>query len=338
MLSRRGFSMALGATAMAGAGMLSPVLLDATPAHAAEALPTQSLEALRDRARALGVRRAGARSTQDAAFDVWTQQREELLDLMDGAKDLASRSMDTQERARGRQLETDAGEALARLNAIEAQTPKQAADQLFNGQTLRESFKWSEALALSFHERWNACVVNDARRGEIERVVERITGEARRTAYERIEAEVGTPWYFVAVIHNLEGSLNMTRHLHNGDPLSARTVQVPKGRPLVWNPPNDWASSAIDALARFRTQDWRQRGWTIESMLWGLERFNGLGYRNRGVPSPYLWSYTNQYSKGKYVADGKFDPEAISRQCGAAAVLKALVETGAVPSLPSMFA
>lgn len=46
--------------------------------------------------------------------------------------------------------------------------------------------------------------------------------------------------------------------------------------------------------------------------------------------SPYLWSYSNHYSKGKYVRDRVFDPEAVSDQCGAAVLLKALQERGAV--------
>jgi lysozyme family protein len=337
MLNRRQLGLVAGSALLAGSASLLPFLAGGARARDIDGLSDREIEQLRQRAGSLGIARAGARSSEDATFDLYTRQREELLDLMDGAGEAAGRSLDAGERAATRQLETDAGAALARLNAIESQTPKQEADRLFNSRRLRESFKWSDGLAMSFRDRWQACQVTDARRGEITRVIERITGEARRSAYQRIEAEVGTPWYFVAVIHNLEGSLNMTRHLHNGDPLGARTVQVPAGRPKVWNPPNDWASSAIDALSRFRTDDWRRRGWTIESMLWGLERFNGLGYRNRGIPSPYLWSYTNQYTKGKYVADGSFDPEAVSRQCGAASVLKVMIETGRLPAPPSMF-
>jgi lysozyme family protein len=46
--------------------------------------------------------------------------------------------------------------------------------------------------------------------------------------------------------------------------------------------------------------------------------------RRRGVPTPYLWSYSNLYENGKFVADGRFDPEAVSKQCGAAPMLKAV--------------
>jgi lysozyme family protein len=43
-----------------------------------------------------------------------------------------------------------------------------------------------------------------------------------------------------------------------------------------------------------------------------------------------LWSFSNHYTKGKYVSDGKFDPEAVSQQVGSALVLKRLVDRGAV--------
>jgi lysozyme family protein len=54
-----------------------------------------------------------------------------------------------------------------------------------------------------------------------------------------------------------------------------------------------------------------------------------MGYRRRGVPSPYLWSFSNLYTKGKFVADGHFDANAVSAQCGAAVMLKALQGQGA---------
>ena len=50
-----------------------------------------------------------------------------------------------------------------------------------------------------------------------------------------------------------------------------------------------------------------------------------MGYRKRSVATPYLWSFTNHYDKGKFVADGKYDAEAISKQVGAAILLKELM-------------
>lgn len=119
-----------------------------------------------------------------------------------------------------------------------------------------------------------------------------------------------------------------TGHLHNGDPLSARTVQVPPGRPQVWNPPNDWNSSAVDAITGAGHAG--QSDWSLARTLYRFEAYNGFGYHSRGIFSPYLWSFSNHYTKGKYVADGTYTPTAVSRQCGAAVMLRTLVDNGDV--------
>jgi lysozyme family protein len=148
-----------------------------------------------------------------------------------------------------------------------------------------------------------------------------------RDRYARVEAQTGVPWFFVAVTHGLEASFNFRAHLHNGDfPLTARTRQVPAGRPSVWLPPSDWESSAKDALRLLGYTG--QKDWSLERTLYRLEAYNGLGYRSLGVPTPYLWSFSNHYERGKYVADGKFSSTAKSQQCGAAVLLKLLQDGG----------
>jgi hypothetical protein len=68
--------------------------------------------------------------------------------------------------------------------------------------------------------------------------------------------------------------------------------------------------------------------WSIPGLCYVLEGYNGWGYRlhHPTVPSPYLWSYTTAYTRGKYVSDGHFDPQAVSKQPGAMALLKFLIE------------
>ena len=56
-----------------------------------------------------------------------------------------------------------------------------------------------------------------------------------------------------------------------------------------------------------------------------LEEYNGLGYASRGVPSPYVWSGTDQYRSGKYVRDGVYDPNAVDSQLGCAGLLMAMM-------------
>jgi lysozyme family protein len=144
-----------------------------------------------------------------------------------------------------------------------------------------------------------------------------------RPRYERVGKRLGIPWYFVAATHGLEASFNFRAHLHNGDfPLTQRTRQVPAGRPSPWLPPSDWESSALDALRLLGFAG--QSDWSLPRCLYRLEAYNGFGYRKAGRASPYLWSFSTLYSRGKFVADGKFDPNARSKQCGAAVMLKLL--------------
>ena len=145
--------------------------------------------------------------------------------------------------------------------------------------------------------------------------------------YQSVGEQTGVPWYFIAVTHGLEASFNFRAHLHNGDfPLSSRTRQVPAGRPTKWLPPSDWESSAKDALRLLGFTG--QKDWSLTRTLYRLEAYNGFGYRGYGVPTPYLWSFSNHYDRGKYVADGKFSFSARSQQCGAAVMLKMLADAG----------
>ena len=148
-----------------------------------------------------------------------------------------------------------------------------------------------------------------------------------KARYQTIEGLTDVPWYIVAVIHSLESSQRFNKHLHNGDPLTARTVQVPAGRPVVGNPPFTFEESAIDALV-FERFD-RVEDWTLPGALFRLESFNGFGSRARGINTPYLWSFSTHYTKGKFVADGVFDPNAVSSQCGAAVLLRRMIDNQA---------
>ncbi len=150
-----------------------------------------------------------------------------------------------------------------------------------------------------------------------------------RDRYEKVGRATSVPWYFIAATHALESSFNFKAHLHNGDyPLSARTRQVPAGRPRNWLPPSDWESSARDALNLMGFTG--HNDWSLERTLYRLEAYNGLGYRSYGVPTPYLWSFSNHYERGKYVSDGRWNPRAKSQQCGAAVMMKLLEQAGAI--------
>ena len=169
---------------------------------------------------------------------------------------------------------------------------------------------------------FNTCVIDNNRFAEIDAVISKML--ANKSTYDDVADKLKIPWYFIAIIHCMEGSLSFKKHLHNGDSLEAKTIQVPKGRPLAGQPPFSWEDSAVDALTMegFLVNT----DWSITGMLYLFEKYNGMGYRKRGIHSPYLWSFSNHYTSGKFTVDGSFDPNAISKQVGAAVLLRRMSE------------
>jgi lysozyme family protein len=186
----------------------------------------------------------------------------------------------------------------------------------------------NSALRAEYERLFAGCKVRQQRIEDADRIIDRLV--AARARYEALETTLGTPWYFVAVIHSLESGQRFDRHLHNGDPLTARTVHEPPGRPPRGRPPFTWEASAHDALKMKRLDEWRD--WSVGGTLYNLEAYNGWGYRqdHPEVLSPYLWSFSRHYVKGKYVADRVFDPDAVSQQCGAAVLLRRMVDRGLI--------
>lgn len=182
---------------------------------------------------------------------------------------------------------------------------------------------------------FQTAIIRPERQAEVSAICKRIA--AGKLRYEAVSASLGNgiPWWFIGITHFMEagGKKNpFLYHLHCGDPLTGRTVNVPKGRPKA-NPgggavppskdnPYTWEESALDALQLMGYD--KASDWSIPGCLDKFEKFNGMGYRKRGIPSPYLWSYTQHYAKGKFVIDRKFDPNAVSKQPGCAALMKGL--------------
>jgi lysozyme family protein len=148
---------------------------------------------------------------------------------------------------------------------------------------------------------------------------------ANRARYEAVSKATGVPWDVIGVIHYRESSGDFAGVLHNGEKIigkGKKTTLVPKGR----GPFTTWEEAALDALNVCPPYAAKNKDWSIAGTLDILERYNGLGYRNKGLPSPYLWAGTDQYVKGKYVADGKFDPNHVDQQLGVAPILLKLRE------------
>lgn len=170
-------------------------------------------------------------------------------------------------------------------------------------------------------DRWNASEVRPEKVHYVQALASQI--ERSRYRYETVSAATGVPWRVVACIHNMEGSLDFRTNLANGDPLTSKTRHVPRGRP-PGNPPFTWEEAAVDAL---RLDHMDSKSWVdIPHRLNNIELYNGSGYQkyHPRVPTPYLWSWTNLYKRGKYVADGKWSDTAVSDQCGVVPIFKLL--------------
>ncbi len=188
---------------------------------------------------------------------------------------------------------------------------------------------FSPQLQAEYLRLFDTCVINPDKLPEINSIVNKIVIGKER--YEKVAKKMNIPWHFIGITHSLEGGSNFKTHLHNGDPLTARTVQVPKGRPKTGNPPFEWEFSAEDALTIEGLGEWKD--WSIPGILYKLEAYNGYAYHKPGINinSPYLWSYSNHYKMGKFIKDHVYSATAVSKQCGAAILLRRLTETQAAP-------
>ena len=165
--------------------------------------------------------------------------------------------------------------------------------------------------------RWNAAKLT--RGPEFLPVAKRLV--AAKVRYQAVESVTGVPWPFIAVTHQRESSQNWSRSLAQGDPWDKVSTHVPAGR----GPFGSWEAAATDALVNCGPYAARNKDWSIGGLLTLLERYNGVGYVNRGLPSPYLWSGTDQYKSGKYVRDGVFDPNEVDKQLGCAGLIMAMM-------------
>lgn len=184
--------------------------------------------------------------------------------------------------------------------------------------------EFTPQLKADYTKLWSTMVISPVGQSLIKGKVAMLV--ANKIRYQAMEKLTGVPWYLIATIHMMEGGGSFAKHLYNGDPLTARTVQVPAGQPKTGTPPFTWEESAHGALS-FKGLD-KVTDWSIERCLYVLESYNGWGYRNNHpqVKSPYLWSFTNQYKAGKFIADHVFSATAVSKQMGAACYLKSLYE------------
>lgn len=172
------------------------------------------------------------------------------------------------------------------------------------------------ALKARNDQRWAAASLTRA--AEFKPVAKRLV--AAKSRYQAVSGVSGVPWFVIAVIHQRESSQNWSKSLAQGDPWNKKSTHVPKGR----GPFTSWEAAAIDALVICPPYAAKWKDWSPGGTLTLLEQYNGLGYFKKDIPSPYVWSGTDQYIKGKYVADGVFHPNHVDKQLGCAGLILAM--------------
>jgi len=158
------------------------------------------------------------------------------------------------------------------------------------------------------------------------------TAVANKDRYLEIARRAGMPdiaWVFIAVSHYRESSQDFSKSLAQGDPWNRVSVHVPAGR----GPFQSFEDAAVDALVKCSPYAAKLKDWSIGGVLTNLERFNGLGYaagpakgKYPPMPSPYVWGGTDQQVRGKYIADGVFDPDHMDTQLGVAGLILTMMQ------------
>jgi lysozyme family protein len=100
---------------------------------------------------------------------------------------------------------------------------------------------FTPALRGEYQTLFDTCDIRPQRQQAVATLVTQMAQNQAR--YDVIATATGIRWYVIGVIHNMEASLNFRTHLHNGDPLTQRTVHVPQGRPVSGAPPWDFCES-----------------------------------------------------------------------------------------------
>jgi|SRR5882757_10420139 len=191
---------------------------------------------------------------------------------------------------------------------------------------MRYETKWHEYAA-----HWNAMVIGPSHQHELDHAASTLLAE--KSSFQSASAAIwdvqnqtrfsAIPWYMIAIILWRERDLSvplLEAYLGNGQSIRHRTTIEPRGR----GPFPTFNAGCIDAVkidGLDRVLDWR-----LEKILYYCEVLNGAGYNNRGVPSPYIWSFTSQYARGKYDYDGHYNYSLVDPQPGCAALLSTLAK------------
>jgi len=160
-----------------------------------------------------------------------------------------------------------------------------------------------EALEPDYEKLLDTMEVRDNWKGIITAAANRLITHSNR--YLVVQTATGVDWELIAAIHEREAGGDFRLDLREGAHIRAATWEA--------DTINALSEQGVTQLFKNNPKDHAKE----EFAVWIAERWNGFGYRWNGYgPSPYLWSGTNHYSKGKYSSDGHYDPNLVDQQVG----------------------
>ncbi len=93
---------------------------------------------------------------------------------------------------------------------------------------------------------FDTCIITEEKYGEADDCLQKIIKNKDR--YYTLSNKFNIPWCFTGILHSSICDCNFKVHLHNGDPLNDRTINIPSGYPKRGRAPFTWEQSAEDAF------------------------------------------------------------------------------------------
>ena len=144
--------------------------------------------------------------------------------------------------------------------------------------------------------------------------------------YEAVSQKTGVPAPLIAALHWRESTGDFTTYLHQGDKLGRKARHVPRNIPVfsVWEDAAVHALTMSDKAAVRDDLGMKSDTRDAAAMATYAEFYNGLGYDGRNTASPYVYSGTDNYSRGKYFSDGHYSKSYQDQQLGVLAMVDAI--------------
>lgn len=156
---------------------------------------------------------------------------------------------------------------------------------------------------------------------EVDQVARKLGSAPYLSRFDIVSRTTGVPTAMIAGLNERESGCDFHTGMGQGDRWDRVSVHVPKG----CGPFPSWEAAA-EFYIHYDHLDDNSTPWDLPYACWKGEVWNGFGPRNHGRHTGYLWSGTNIYTGGKYVADGVWDPNAQDKQLGIVPVMLRMME------------